>query len=102
MKTFKNFKEAHEYYNYSSSYRFGTTYNSMGVIRSYSNGTKDIYKNDNIFYYEIKNDKIKEAFRKTKINKKKLRLFYRKKDKVLDMGLYQVDKFYKNYVKLIK
>ena len=33
MKVFKNFKEAHEYYNYPGSYRFGTIYNEKGVIR---------------------------------------------------------------------
>ena len=46
---FKNIKEAHEHYNYPGSYRTGTIYNDKGVIRCYSNGMKDIYKNK-IFY----------------------------------------------------
>ena len=62
---------------------------------------KDIYK-DKIFYYELKNTKIKDLFLKTKNNKKKVRVFRKEKDFVKDLGLYKVDKFYKNYVKLIK
>ena len=45
MKLFKNFKDAHEYYNYPGTYRHGTIYDETGVIRSYSNGTKDFFKN---------------------------------------------------------
>lgn len=67
MKVFKNFKDAHKY---PSSHRFGSIYNDNGIIRSYSNGEKDIVKdNFNIFYYELKNNLIKEKF---KINKKKI------------------------------
>ena len=98
---FKNIKEAHEHYNYPGSYRTGTIYNDKGVIRCYSNGMKDIYKNK-VFYYELKNNKIKDMFRITKENKKKVRIFRKEKDFVKDLGLYKVDKFYKNYVKLIK
>ena len=98
---FKNIKQAHEYYKYPGSYRIGTIYDENGVIRSYSNGTKDIIK-DNIFYYELKNDKIKNAFKINKKNNKSLRLFRKDNNSVKDMGLYKVDKFYKNYVKLIK
>ena len=97
---FKNIKQAHEYYKYPGSYRIGTIYDENGVIRSYSNGTKDIIK-DNIFYYELKNDKIKNAFKINKKNNKSLRLFRKDNNSVKDMGLYKVDKFYKNYVKLI-
>ena len=98
---FKNIKQAHEYYKYPGSYRIGTIYDDKGVIRCYSNGMKDIYK-DKIFYYELKNTKIKDLFLKTKNNKKKVRIFRKEKDFVKDLGLYKVDKFYKNYVKLIK
>ena len=98
---FKNIKQAHEYYKYPGSYRIGTIYDENGVIRSYSNGTKDIIK-DNIFYYELKNDKIKNAFKINKKNNNSLRLFRKDNNYVKDMGLYKVDKFYKNYVKLIK
>ena len=44
MRPFRNFKEAHQYYKYPSTHRIGTIYNATGVIRSYSNGTKDIQK----------------------------------------------------------
>ena len=98
---FKNIKQAHEYYKYPGSYRVGTIYDDNGVIRSYSNGIKDIVKN-NIFYYELKNDKIKNAFKSNKKNNNKLRLFRKENNQVRDLGLYKVDKFYKNYVKLIK
>ena len=98
---FKNIKQAHEYYKYPGSYRIGTIYDENGVIRSYSNGTKDIIK-DKIFYYELKNDKIKNAFKINKKNNNSLRLFRKEDNSVKDMGLYKVDKFYKNYVKLIK
>ena len=50
----------------------------------------------------MKNTKIKDLFLKTKNNKKKVRIFRKEKDFVKDLGLYKVDKFYKNYVKLIK
>ena len=103
MKIFKNFKETHEFYNYPSSYRFGTIYNEKGVIRSYSNGEKDIAKdNYNIFYYELKNELVKRQFENNIKNKKKLRLFRKINGNVYDLGLYSVDKFYKNFVKLIK
>jgi hypothetical protein len=103
MKVFKNFKDAHEYYKYPSSHRFGSIYNDNGIIRSYSNGKKDIVKdNFNIFYYEIKNNFIKQKFEINKIKNKKIRLFRKIDNYVYDLGLYKVDKFYKNYVKLIK
>ena len=98
---FKNIKQAHEHYKYPGSYRTGTIYDDKGVIRCYSNGMKDIYK-DKIFYYELKNDKIKNAFKLNKKNNKSLRLFRKEDNSVKDMGLYKVDKYYKNYVKLIK
>ena len=98
---FKNIKQAHEYYKYPGSYRIGTIYDDKGVIRCYSNGTKDIIK-ENIFYYELKNDSIKEKFKLNKNNNKLLRIFRKENNQVRDLGLYKVDKFYKNYVKLIK
>lgn len=103
MKLFKNFKQAHEFYNFPSSHRFGTIYNDKGVIRSYSNGEYDIEKdNYQIFYYKIKNDTIKQAFLKNKVNNKKMQLFVKVKEGVLDLGKYKVDKFYKGYIKLIR
>ena len=103
MKLFKNFKDAHEYYNYPSSHRFGTIYDKNGVIRSYSNGEYDIVKdNGKIFYYKIKNETIKEAFKMTREKNRKIRVFLKTSNGVLDLGKFKVDKFYKNYVKLIK
>jgi hypothetical protein len=104
MKYFRNFKEAHEYYEYPSTHRVGTIGDSNGVIRSYSNGKKgDIIKdNGKIIYYKLKNEKIKNLFKLSLINKKKLRFFKKDKEKVIDMGEYVVSKFYKDYVKLIK
>ena len=60
MQHFTNFKNAHQFYKYPSSYRFGTIFNQNGVIRSYSNNTIDKYNEDySIFYYKLKNEKIK-------------------------------------------
>ena len=101
MKLFKNFKTAHEYYKYPGSYRIGTIHNKNGVIRSFSNNKYDIDKG-NTFYYLVKNEKIKNAFELNKNNGKKVRLFIKKNGYVVDVGLYNVDKFYKKYVKLIK
>ena len=103
MKVFKNFKDAHEYYKYPSSHRFGSIYNDNGIIRNYSNGGKDIVKdNFNIFYYDLKNNFIKEKFEINKTKNKKIRLFRKIANYVYDLGLYKVDKFYKNYIKLVK
>ena len=50
---FKNFKQAHEHYNYPGSHRIGSYGDSKGIIRSYSNGKNgDLIKN-NIIYYVI-------------------------------------------------
>lgn len=104
MKYFNNFKEAHEYYKYPSTHRIGTIGDDNGVIRSYSNEKEgDIIKdNGKIIYYKIKNEKIKSLFKLSLVNKKKLRFFKKNKEKVIDMGEYTVNKFYKDYVKLVK
>ena len=103
MKLFKNFKDVQSYYNYPSTHRIGTIFNKKGVIRSFSNGSYDIMKdNYKIFYYKIKNETYKNAFDINKKTNKPLRLFYKVKDGVLDLGKYKVNSFYKGYVKLIK
>lgn len=102
---FRNFKEAHEYYKYPSSHRFGTVGNEKGVIRSYSNGKNcDYYKKDNMeVYYKIKSDKVRELFKLNMLNKRKVRFFKKVDNGVIDMGLYNVVKFTEgNYVKLKK
>lgn len=101
---FKNLKEAHSYYNYPSSHRFGTIGNKSGVIRSYSNGKNcdKIIDNGNVIYYRIKNDKIESLYRKSIESKSKVRFFSKIKQEVLDMGLYLPIRFYKGFVKLVK
>lgn len=102
---FKNLKEAHEYYNYPSSHRFGTIGDKKGVIRSYSNGKGcDYYKNNKKeVYYKIKNEKIKSLFELNISNKKKVRFFRKVHNGVEDLGLYTVKKITNNdFAKLIK
>ena len=95
---FKNFKEAHEYYKYPGTHRIGSYGNDKGVIRSYSCGKKgDIIKNNRI-YYVLKNNIVKEKFKLNIKYKKKLRFFMKVDKGVKDMGLYNVKKFYKNFV----
>ncbi len=95
---FKNFKQAHEYYNYPGSHRIGSYGDSTGIIRTYSNGKNgDIIKN-NIIYYVLKNQNIKNKFKLNIKNKKKIRFFVKVSNGVKDMGLYHVKRFYKNYV----
>ena len=99
---FKNFKMAHNYYKYPSSYRFGTIGNNLGVIRSYSNGkNNDIIENNRI-KFKIKNKKIRDLFELSKLNNKKLRFFYKINKGVKDLGLFKVKRFYKDYVILYK
>ena len=87
---FRNFKEAHEYYKYPSSHRFGTIGNEKGVIRSYSNGKGcDYYKNnEKEVYYKIKNERIYNLFQLNIINKRKVRFFKKVSEGVKDLGLY--------------
>ena len=101
---FKNFKEAHSYYKYPSTHRFGTISNEKGVIRSYSNGKNNdkILNNGNKIYYMIKNERIKGYFELNKKYNKKLRFFRKIDNYVLDMGLYFVNKFIDGYVILLK
>ena len=68
---FKNFKSACEYYKYPGSHRIGTVSNDKGVIRSYSNGTKGDIIMENKVYYVIKNDKVRDMFKKSILNQVK-------------------------------
>ena len=99
---FRNIKEVDEYYKYPMSYRIGSIYDDKGIIRSYSNGKKSDYKRGKFFYYELKNDFVKQKFKMNINNKKKLRLIVKTKIGVNDEGLYNVSGFYKNYVRLQK
>jgi len=107
MKLFKNIKEAHYYYNFPGSYRIGTIIKDNLVLRVYSNGNSapDYFiKNNNEFFYVIKNEKILNAFRNTKKNKKNIHLFVKTNNGVKYYGLYIVKGFRENnkYVLLEK
>lgn len=101
---FKTFRDAHLYYNYPSSHRFGTIGDDKGVIRSYSNGKNHdkVIDNGNIIYYMIKNEKIEDLFRLNLKTKRKIRFFLKINDGVKDMGLYLPIRFYKGFIKLTK
>tara|TARA_B100001093_G_scaffold68913_1_gene59134 strand:+ start:199 stop:510 length:312 start_codon:yes stop_codon:yes gene_type:complete len=101
---FKNLKEAHLFYKYPSTHRFGTIGNDKGVLRSYSNGLNcdRISKDEKTIFYRIKNDRIKKMYMKNIISKKKIRFFKKVNNGVLDMGLYLPIKFSNDFVKLVK
>ena len=99
---FRNIKEVDKYYKYPMSYRIGSIYDDKGIIRSYSNGQKTDYKRGKFFYYELKNDFIKQKFKMNINNNKKVRLIVKTETGVNDEGLYNVSGFYKNYVRLQK
>mgnify|MGYP001458802120 CR=1 FL=1 len=107
MKLFKNIKEAHYYYKFPGSYRIGTIIKDNIVIRVYSNGISapDYFiKNNNEFFYFIKNEKIFNAFKNTKKNKKYIYLFARINRGVNFYGVYKIKGFRENnkYVLLEK
>lgn len=96
MKLFKNIKEAHYYYKFPGSYRIGTIIKNNIVKRVYSNGISapDYFiKNNNEFFYIIKNEKILNAFKNTKKNKGKIYLFTRIDNNVILNGIYLVKGF---------
>ena len=99
---FKNFKEAHEYYNYPGSHRIGSFGDDKGIIRIYSNGSEGDYQTKKFFYYVLKNDKIKERFKNNIKNNKKVRVVVKATKGVEDLGLLNVKGFYKNFVRLEK
>ena len=53
---------------------------------------------NNIIYYVLKNENIKNKYKLNIKNKKKIRFFAKVSNGVKDMGLYHVKRFYKNYV----
>ena len=95
MKTFKNIKQAHYYFNFPGSYRQGAIINNKKVIRIYSNtklGKDRVSKKKDSIYYKLKNDRIKEYFLNTKKNDKKVKVFYKnlEKNNVEYLGLFNV------------
>ena len=99
---FKNIKEVDGYFQYPMSYRMGSIYDDKGIIRIYSNGSKEDYQTPKFFYYVLKNDKVKERFQKNIENKKKVRVVIKQERGVRDMGLLKVKGFYKEFVRLDK
>jgi hypothetical protein len=103
---FRTLRDAHKYYKYPSTHRFGTIGNENGVIRSYSNGVNcdKILESGKVIYYRIKNDRIKKMYQTSIDNKKKVRFFRKVKDGVLNAShsLYLPVRFHKGFVKLLK
>ena len=103
MKLFKNIKEVHYYYKFTWSYRVGTIIYNNNVKRLYSNGIKwDYFDKDNKFYYILKNKKIQDTYLSTKINKKKVYLFSKSDNGVINNGKYNITSFKNKYVVLGK
>ena len=100
-RTFPGIKEAHEYYGYSGSHRTGSVIEDGVVVRSYSNNTgHDEVRGDSIRYM-IKTDKIRTALKNNRSRGIPLRFFLKTGPKeVTDMGLYNVTRFSKDFVKL--
>ena len=100
---FKGIKEAHYKFNFPGSFRTGTVIKDNLVVRSYSNGIikKDKFLENNIFQYELKNSKIKKAFKNNKKNKIPIFLFVKiDKNKVIFLGKSYVFKVLKDVVLL--
>lgn len=106
---FKNIYEAHKYFRFPGSYRFGAIINNGLVVRIYSNSISrpDFFSsNKKYFYYVLKNIRIYEAFKKNKLNNKRVHVFTKNKEEenVVYHGLYKVIGFrqHKKYVLLEK
>ena len=99
---FRNLKEVNTYYKYPMSHRFGSIYDKKGKIRIYSNGKKNDKKTKLFFYYELKNNFIKEKFKLNILNNKDVRIIVKTLDGVIDYGLYKVKGFTGNRVRLKK
>ena len=97
---FKNIKSFDQYYKHPMSYRFGSIYDNNGIIRIYSNGLNGDYEKNNIFYYKIKNDKIKNLFKKTKFNNITIKVVVKVTNGVEFKGKYKIRGFYKGFVRL--
>ena len=101
-KTFKNFKEAHYYNKFRGSYRYGTTVDNNGhVVRSYSHKPYD-YDKKGVRYYYLKSQKVKDAYKKSMKDGKKVRLFTKNitNNTVEDVGNKTIIGFTKSHVKL--
>lgn len=68
MKYYLGIKQAHEAFNFPGSYRTGTIIKNGIVVRVYSNSVSkpDRFTKSDSFYYFLKYDTIRAAFRKTR------------------------------------
>ena len=79
MKYYTGIKEAHEAFNFPGSYRTGTIIKKGIVVRIYSNSHSkpDRFTKSGSFYYFLKNNKIRVAFRENKKLGKGVHVFTR-------------------------
>ena len=102
-KIFKGIKEAHEYYKFPGSYRYGSIYLlNHGIIRSYSNGTKPDVISETKIHYVLKNETYRKRFAENMKTNTKVRFFQKVPFGVKDLGLYKVSGFNRNSVILEK
>lgn len=93
-KYFKGIKEAHNYYKFPGSYRYGSIYlMNYGIIRSYSNGTKPDVISDTKIQYILKNDTYRKRFAENMKTNTKVRFFQKVQRGVKDLGLFRVTGF---------
>ena len=104
MKYYTGIKEAHEAFNFPGSYRTGTIIKNGVVIRIYSNSVSkpDRFTKSGSFYYFLKNNKIRSAFRETRKKGLDIHVFTRdlELNKVEYHGTMRVKEFRGDYVVL--
>ena len=85
---FKGIKQAHYYFGFPGSYRHGSVIINNLIVRTYSNGKKDLDKfiTNNLFQYEIKNKKIRDAFLNNLEKSIPIHLFVKIEDLVVYFG----------------
>ena len=110
---FRNFKTACEHYRFRGSHQHGSTFDSDGVIRTYSNSTpgKDIVlKGGREIHYRLKSKVIMLKFLRNIETGQRVHFFRRvvlDKNRATgckDMGLFEVVEFLKDgaFVKLVQ
>lgn len=79
MKYYTGIREAHEEFGFPGSYRTGSVIKDGAIIRIYSNSKSkpDRFTKSGTFYYFIKNDGIRAAFRENKKLGKPVHVFTR-------------------------
>lgn len=104
MKYYTGIKEAHAEFNFPGSYRTGTIIKNGIVVRIYSNSVSkpDRFTKSGSFYYFLKNNKIRLAFRETRKQKLEIHVFTRNLElnAVEYHGIMRVKEFRGDYVVL--